>query len=136
MNSDSDNSAAAWITVQDAARILRRSPRSVHTYAEAGRLQVQTRGRRHLFLQAEVETLAASLPADDAPVEQAVDLPAPLAPDTLVLMIRELHAEVGDQRQQLSRLESVNRGTQILVEGVEAELARRASWPTELELGP
>lgn len=130
MNSDSDHSAAEWITVQDAARILRRSPRSVHSYAEAGQLQVKAVGRRHLFLRAEVEALAARLPADDTPVEQAVEVSAA----TLAPMMSALHAEIDDLRQRLAQLEGMSLGTQILVGGVEAELARRADWPTELEL--
>lgn len=122
------------ITVEAAAAILGRKPRAVHGYAAAGRLQIKRVGRRHLFDRAEIEALAAELGTVDALAERTATPLAPTMPDALMPMIRSLHAEINDLRLRLSTLANTNHGTRMIVEEIEADLARRASWPTELDL--
>lgn len=103
-----------WLTVHDAAAILRVSTRQVHRYAEESRLVTRRAGRRVLFNRASVVKLADDLAVDIRPAAQTRDL---ISPE----LARYLSEQAEQMRQQGETQASIDRRL--------AEIERRLAQP-------
>src|SRR5262245_357218 len=83
-----------WMTVHDAARILRVSTRQAHRYAEEGRIVTRRAGRRVLFSRDSVVKLADDLAVDIRPAPQSREL---LPPE----VVRHLTEQAETTRRQV-----------------------------------
>lgn len=95
------NAHDEWLTVHDAARILRVSTRQTHRYAEEGRIVTRRAGRRVLFSRASVVQLADDLAVDIRPQSQSRDV---IPPDLVRAMTEQAQA-VQRQANQGQRIE-------------------------------
>jgi hypothetical protein len=102
MSNDQDN----WITVTEAAGILRMTPRQVNRYGNLGRLRTRRAGRRILYLASDVATLADELRVDIRP-EPTTSLAVPLRELLEHLQARDRQLEDAQQRveEALARIE-------------------------------
>jgi hypothetical protein len=102
MSNDQEN----WITVTEAAAILRMTARQVNRYGNLGRLRTRRAGRRILYLAADVATLADELRVDIRP-EPTTSLAVPLRELLQHLQARDRQLEDAQQRveEALARIE-------------------------------
>ncbi len=87
----------AYISIEDAARLLGKSQRTVYRYAEQGRLSAHDTPHGKVFDRANVEALAAELSVTPQPVQPAAEL-VPLSD-----MLSELHRK-DDQLENKERV--------------------------------
>ena len=95
-----DTDTSHLITVDDAARLLGKSQRTVYRYAEQGRLRTHDTPHGKLFERAQVAALAAELNITPAPIQPAAEL-VPLSD-----MLSELHRkddQLADANQRLQQ---------------------------------
>jgi excisionase family DNA binding protein len=105
-----------YITLEDAARLLGKSQRTVYRYAEQGRLNTHDTPAGKLFERSQVETLAAELNVTPQPVQPVTEL-VPLSDMLAALererertqdkerMINQLMVRISDLREEIGRLE-------------------------------
>ena len=87
-----------WITVTEAAEILRMTPRQVNRYGNENRLHTKRAGRRVLYLLSDVTALADELQVDirPAPAQSALARP--------VEEVRDYLQKLVEAQQELERL--------------------------------
>lgn len=102
MSNDQEN----WISVTEAAAILRMTPRQVNRYGNVGRLHTRRAGRRILYLASDVAALANELRVDIRP-EPTTSLAVPLRELLEHLRTRDRQLEDAQQRVEdaLARIE-------------------------------
>ena len=137
---DTDNE---YITVDDAARILGKSQRTIYRYAEQGRLTTHDTPGGKLFLRAQIDTLASELNVTPQPVQPVTEL-VPLSDMLSALererertqdkerMINQLMVRVSDLREEIGRLQERTETQQKAL--TDADMARQRLTMAEAEL--
>jgi hypothetical protein len=110
-----------WLTVSEAAAILRMTPRQVNRYGNTGRIRTQRAGRRVLYHNIDVEQLADELRVDERPHAQPSSLAAPLA--SLADQLRDRDHQLAESQRRLEeRLERIEAQQRQLPSGDREEL--------------
>jgi len=94
----------AYISVEEAADLLRVSTRQAHRYGEqehGGRLRTRKAGRRTLFHRGDVEALATELGVEYKPPERTKTELVPAS--DMLHYLRERDQQLSDVQQQLNR---------------------------------
>jgi excisionase family DNA binding protein len=144
MENTDETGSDTWLTVEEAAVLLQRKPRAVHSYAEAGRLTVRRVGRRNLFARTEVDALSAELHAADVLADRLAAAPDAPMSDTLTPQIAALQGEFAALRKGMVHWATTQYATQqhtdmqlreelarqgARIAALHEELARQGKWP-------
>jgi excisionase family DNA binding protein len=133
----------AYITLEDAARLLGKSQRTVYRYAEQGRLATHDTPAGKLFDRSQVEALAHELNVTPTPIQPSTEL-VPLS-DMLSALERErertqekerivnqLMVRISDMREEIGRLQERTETQQKAL--TDADMARQRLTVAEDEL--
>src|SRR5438128_2193501 len=115
-----------WLTVNEAAAILRMTPRQVNRYGNTGRIRTRRAGRRVLYHNIDVEQLADELRVDERPATQPTSLAAPLA--SLTEQLRDRDQQLAEAQHRLEeRLDRIEAHQRQLPDTSQEELRRLLS---------
>ncbi len=86
-----------YIEVDEAAQILRITPRQVNRYGNDGRIRTKRAGRRVFYLRTDVEALAEELDVDHRP--------SPKSPKAELVPVGEMLEYLRDRDQKVDELQ-------------------------------
>lgn len=113
-----------WITVEEAAAILRRSTRQVHRLAsEENRIRTEKVSYRKLFYRPDVERLAVELRSADAP---------PPKPRQELVIPSDMLDYLREKDQQIAQTQTQLQQAMLTIGKLQAEVERRV-LPEDVE---
>ncbi len=91
---------------EDAAQLLEISTRTLDRYVQRKIIKAHRRGKRTMFLRADVDALANTYSAQPHIVGNNLELPAEQNPQlaALISLAQEMHGEIGKKNQEISEL--------------------------------
>ncbi len=130
-----DNTVQDYMIREEAARFLDISTRTLDRYVQRKIIKPHRRGKRTMFLRADLEALANTPGAQQPHVStSSVDVPAEQNPQlaALIALAQEMHTEIGKKDQEIKHLsfelgkyQEIAKNSVPLLESRKQELSQR-----------